>query len=396
MAEWQPTQYPGVRYREHPTRKHNGKADRYFSIRYKRAGKTVEESVGWASNGMNAQKAANIRSEIVQNIKEGKDEQSLADKRRAFEKTCEEEARKIAIEKREGLTFGTLMDQYYLPWADSNKKRAIDDRTIYKNWLAKSIGDKPLKDISTLDLEALKDKMFEKGKADATVRHALCLVRQAYNKAIDDWKIWQGENPCKGVKFPIPKNARQRFLSRLEAKTILSALEKRSPQVAAIAKVSLFSGMRLREVVALKWADVDRENGIITVLDTKNNESRQVFINKEIAGVLDSLETSSPDQPLFRDREGSAVKWLSKTFGRVVKELGLNNGIEDRRQQVCFHTLRHTFASWAVMDGTPIYHVGKAIGHKTQIMTQRYAHLAPDSQRKAFDSVSRFAEENDE
>ena len=72
MSRYTATQYPGVRYREHPDRKHSGRPDRYFSIRYKRDGKLLEEAVGWASDGMNARKATNLRSEIIQNIKEGK------------------------------------------------------------------------------------------------------------------------------------------------------------------------------------------------------------------------------------------------------------------------------------------------------------------------------------
>lgn len=58
--KWQGTNYPGVRYREHAERKYNNKLDRYFSIRYKRPGKSVEEGLGWASQGMNAQKSQSL------------------------------------------------------------------------------------------------------------------------------------------------------------------------------------------------------------------------------------------------------------------------------------------------------------------------------------------------
>lgn len=59
------TQYTGVRYYEHPSRKlHSGGADRYFSIRYKLNGKTKEEGLGWVSEGWNAQKAHAMRSKL--------------------------------------------------------------------------------------------------------------------------------------------------------------------------------------------------------------------------------------------------------------------------------------------------------------------------------------------
>ena len=54
--QWQRTKFPGVRYREHPTRKHGLHRDRYFAIRAQVDGKRREEGLGWASKGWNAQK----------------------------------------------------------------------------------------------------------------------------------------------------------------------------------------------------------------------------------------------------------------------------------------------------------------------------------------------------
>ena len=69
-------------------------------------------------------------------------------------------------------------------------------------------------------------------------------------------------------------------------------------------------------------------------------------------------------------------------------------GLDRRRTRVSFHTLRHTYASWAVMEGVPLYVVGKAIGHKTTVMNQRFSHLAPESHRAAFEAVARGRQES--
>ena len=66
-----------------------------------------------------------------------------------------------------------------------------------------------------------------------------------------------------------------------------------------------------------------------------------------------------------------------------MKDLGLNDGITDRRQKLVFHSLRHTFASWLVQMGKPLYTVSQLLGHSDLKMTMRYAHLAPDTQRAA-------------
>jgi integrase len=238
-----------------------------------------------------------------------------------------------------------------------------------------------------LDLERLKKEMRDAGKAEATVRHALCLVRQAFNK-VTVWRLWIGENPCKGVAFPTPNNARQRFLSQDEAARLLESLKQRSPQVARIATMSLYGGMRLGEVLGLSWSNIDPNKGIIMVQDTKNSESRPIFITEPIRKIISELDPGEPDQLLFKSRTGNPVQWLSKSFAATVSELNLNEGITDTRERVTFHTLRHTHASWAVMAGVPLYVVGKALGHRTLTMTARYSHLAPDSHRAAFEAVA--------
>jgi integrase len=285
------------------------------------------------------------------------------------------------------LTFGELLEKHYLPWSAENKRRARDDHGMYRNWLKPRLADKSLKDIAPLDLERLKRAMREAGKAEATVKHALCLIRQAFNKAVV-WRLWSGENPCKGVAFPIPNNARQRFLSQEEAARLLDVLRRRSPQVARIATMSLYGGLRLGEVLGLTWGNVDIKNGIIMAQDTKNHEPRPVFITDPIRNVLAELSSGTPDELLFKSKTGNPVQWLSKSFAATVRELKLNEGISDRRERLCFHSLRHTHASWAVMAGVPLYVVGKAIGHKTLTMTARYSHLAPESHRVAFEAVA--------
>ncbi len=63
--------------------------------------------------------------------------------------------------------------------------------------------------------------------------------------------------------------------------------------------------------------------------------------------------------------------------------MGLNTGRTDTRDRIVFHSLRHTFASWQAKAGTPLYTIGKLLGHKTLTMTARYSHLCPNAERDA-------------
>ena len=95
---------------------------------------------------------------------------------------------------------------------------------------------------------------------------------------------------------------------------------------------------------------------------------------------------------VFSTQAGTKRRWVSDTFERSVKNLGLNDGISDPRLRVVFHTLRHTFASWLVQKGTPLYTVAELMGHTTLEMTKRYAHLSPDTVRKAAMSLQGILE----
>ena len=74
---------------------------------------------------------------------------------------------------------------------------------------------------------------------------------------------------------------------------------------------------------------------------------------------------------------------VSKTYFRVVEEIGFNDGIVDSRYKVCFHTLRHTFGSWLAIRGESLQTIAELMGHKRISQTMRYTHLCPDKKKLA-------------
>ena len=185
---------------------------------------------------------------------------------------------------------------------------------------------------------------------DATIRHVLCIVRQAFNKAIL-WGLWEGNDPCRGVKFPSPNNEpMQKFFSLARRQKNSLKVFAENPILESIATISLYGGLRLGEVLALTWGDVDKKHGILHVVDRKTKEPRPVFIEEPIRKVLDELAPGEPNEPLFRIQDKWQVAWVSKQFKLVVDSLGLNDGVSDPRHRVYFpHSPSH-LRVWAVMD----------------------------------------------
>jgi integrase len=284
---WHSTSYVGVRYREHPTRKHNGKPDRYYVIRYKRGRNLVGEGAGWNSDGVTGQKAHILRAEIIQNIREGKKPQSLAEKRFLQEEKRRNEELKRLKEKKESITFQVAAEKFF-EWAKSNKKDWKNDVNRYENHLRDEFSAMKLKDISSLRLEKLKSDLQKKGLAPKTINHCLTLVRSIYRRA-SMWSLYSGPVPTDQLAFPKNDNRRLRFLNEDEAKRILSELKNVSPIVHDQALLSLHTGLRFGEIANLCWSDIDLENDIIQVRDPKSGDSRHAYITPAIKDVFLNL-----------------------------------------------------------------------------------------------------------
>lgn len=397
---WHKTSFLGVRYREHATRKHGIRLDRCFSIRYKIQGRDKEEVVGWSSEGKTAEEAFRTLSVIRENIRQGVEPQSMAAMRQANEERTKEEEATRRDKMNERVTFSEFWETEYLPSVEATKT----DRTIksemgwYKNWICPALGDKALAKINIPMIEAIVLKASKAGKSPASIRHIVAVISQVWKKAWERGLV-QGDSPTRRIKTPKIDNRRMRFLNEEEARALLSALAVRSQDMHDIALLSLFCGLRAGEVHSLCWGDLDFENGSIHVRDTKNKRDRHAFMTQEVLEVLERRRgVHATNELVFPGINDKKRQWVSDTFPRTVNAIGLNDTgemtqdnkgkqvpkrITDARQRVVFHTLRHTFASWLVKKGIPLYTVAELMGHTTLEMTQRYSHLAPDTLKKA-------------
>jgi len=376
----------GLEYREHPTRKHGVRRDRYFRGRYTVDGKTVTVGFGWASEGWNKSKCLSKLLLYKKNAKEGRPPRTLKEEREMLEATEKANQRKEARRKQENITLNEVAKRY-LAWAKENKRSARDDVSRYHHHIAPRLGNKPLSKISPFDIEQLKSNLRKAGKSEATIRHVVVLIRQMVNKA-NAWGLWQGINPIKGVKVPVPKNERIRFLTQEEASLLLERLKEVSPQLHDMALLSLHTGLRAGEIFNLRWRDIDLENGVIRVVDSKNNRIGAVYITQRVKTMFERLGPGKPDELVFQSRTGGKIQGVSKTFFRVAQEL-FNKGVTDRRQRVSFHTLRHTYASWLALQGTPILTIQRLMRHQNIAMTMRYSHLSPDVKREAVQQLEK-------
>jgi integrase len=286
------------------------------------------------------------------------------------------------------ITFDSFWDEHYYPHCQATKTQRTYKAEYgrYLNWIKPFVGHKPLQGITANDIATIRDKAQAKGRKPQTITHTRNIIRQVFNHAIM-LKMFTGIVPTKGVQMPKINGQRSRYLTRHEAETLIKELYQRSQQLGDYSMLSLYTGMRAGELFALTWSCIDFSAQTIAIKDPKNGNSRHAYMTGQVKEMLkrrqSEANTPKPSTLVFPSRNGKRIPEVSYSFNRAVNHLKLNEGVTDPRDRVVFHTLRHTFASWLAMAGTPMRTLQDLLGHRTPSMTQRYAHLSPDHKRQA-------------
>ncbi|MBN1348962.1 site-specific integrase [candidate division KSB1 bacterium] len=253
----------------------------------------------------------------------------------------------------------------------SHKRDAVSVRALLKFFKGEF-----LMSIKASDIEDYIGKRRKEGVSNATINRELACLKKMYNLAIK----W-GEakrNPVIDVEFLEEPPGRTRFLSEEEAQRLIQCS---SNHIKPIVMTALNTGMRLGEILALRWEHVHIRNVIepyLEVAQTKNNKKRFIPLNDDMVDLFISLEDNG-SQYVFLGTRGERLTTISKPFISALKRAG----IEDFR----FHDLRHTFASHYIMNGGDLLALKEILGHSDLKMVQRYAHLASSHKRRQINNL---------
>jgi len=384
MSKWKRTQYPGVYFREHPTRRHGVASDRYYSISYRWAGKKRWEAVGWASQGIKPSRAAALLAELKENQRIGQGPVTLSEKRQRAEDERSEDKKKRAEEARLSISFQSFAEQDYFPvaellWKPETARKHKEHCSV---WLYPSIGAQAIRDIGLSDVNIIKARMIKAGRSPRTLQAVFRTFTTIWNAARDA-EIVQEKAPTKHRSFKLPKvnNAVERFLTYEEEVNLFEILQEKSFQTYQMAALSVETGMRFGEVASLNWGSINLEQGVVRIMNGKGDKSRTVPLTGRAMDLLTTLEPRKNNELVFPSANGTRHLQVPKSFKVAVAESGLNDGVVDRKNRFGFHGLRHTYASRLVQAGTSLSVVQQLLGHSTPTMTARYAHLAPDDLR---------------
>jgi integrase len=274
----------------------------------------------------------------------------------------------------------------YLKWAKTNKKAStcLRDVCIMRGFDREFEG-KNIQDITSWLIEKWKSRRSEKFKP-GTVNRELALLKHLFSKALE-WKRIK-ENPAQKVKRLKGETRRVRYLLPDEIQILLSNCDGLlRGLLKSLVTIALHTGARKGELQNLQWSNVNFDIGIISLLDTKNGERRDIPMNETVKATLKAMERAS--EFVFPNRNGKRIDdaQVQISFCKAIER----SGIEDFH----FHDLRHTFASNLVMqEGVELNDVRELLGHKNMSMTLRYAHLSPKHKGKVVNILDRVMSQN--
>lgn len=230
-------------------------------------------------------------------------------------------------------------------------------------------------------------------------------------KAFFAWCVKQGlckSNPLAEIKKPRLHRKEKDFLTRNQYEKLLRCIEadailkREQPAKHAslkdgeivwlidVIKVAVGTGLRVSELCAMRWSWVNLEMGMMTVrnahgFQTKSAHERPIPVRGESLDVLRRLHdqrSTEGDDYVFTGTGGNHFNatYVSKRFKKYTRLARLP-------ETLSFHSLRHTFISWLIMDGVPVPVVQRLAGHADITTTMGYVHLAPDSLTAAMDRV---------
>jgi integrase len=258
--------------------------------------------------------------------------------------------------------------------ANRHKPSGINSiESILKWHLIPTLGPKRLDAITNEQVQRLKLVLAD--RAPKTVNNVLTVLSTLLKKAVE-WGELQ-RLPCTVKLLPNPKKT-MGFHDFDQYERLLTVARKRDPQAYVMVLLGGDAGLRLGEIIALEWCDVDLAARRLTVQRSewlghvtvpKGGRSRRLPMTQRLTAALKATRHLRSDRVLCLP-DGSSI-----TRDRVIKAVRGAQRVAGIDQGV--HILRHTFCSHLAMKGAPARAIQELAGHADLSTTQRYMHLSP-------------------
>lgn len=334
----------------------------------------------------------------------------------------------------------TTLNEWFNEWFEMYKRPILKTESSvrsyerqFRNTFGCRIGDKQLSNIRQIDVQACVVDMLEAGRTSKTIKEATGILRQCFEAAMANGV--SKANPTMGAQIPEGGEVKCRVLTIAEQDELINYLESVKHYYTEMVKIMLITGMRIGELGALTWGDVDFTNKVIKI--SKSYTCDYYSGVKESKITSPKTENSNREIPFFGETAELFLKWKEKvevkrkelgdqrwrlpeslgdlvfvsalgspisrhlaerTFRQILKEINairLDKATREGKQyepmpNINPHACRHTFATRCLEKGMDPRVVQAIMGHSSYETTCRYSHVLAELRKKEAEKVGSF------
>jgi integrase len=277
--------------------------------------------------------------------------------------------------------------------ADKKDQRMLRARV---GWWRDKLGKVKLRDLTPLHIADQLDDLGHtpqapkkqggaaRTRAVSTINRYRAAISAVLTWAERQTPPWIGDNPARKTKHRKETKGRERFLAPKERQALVDeAKASGSADLYLAVVLSLATGGRQGEVMALRWPDVDLQRGVLVFRDTKNGDTRAVPLLSEVVALLSKrrkVVRLDTDLVFPSAKHPQKPVDLRSSFRAVVRRAGLTG--------FRWHDQRHSAASALADMGASLLDIGTILGHRSQQTTARYAHLTENRLRDLIEQAA--------
>ncbi len=297
------------------------------------------------------------------------------------------------------MKFGAWLNE----WLSYCVKPSVKEQTYLKYerhvrvHIQAALGCYELEDLNGALLQQFAASLTEDGLSTNTVTGILTVLKLSLKRAVE-LSVCDVEHSS-SIKLPRRKERCVECFSRTEQKALEEYIMSSKKPVLFGITLALYTGLRIGELLALEWSDINFEDGIISVtkscrdgwgsggyekiIETPKTESstRVIPLPEQLIPQLIFLRSSSSHTYVIGNKaEGVPIRSYQRTFALIQRQIGIpHRG---------FHALRHTFATRALECGVDVRTLSELLGHKNPSITlSRYAHSMTEHKKSMMNKL---------
>lgn len=302
--------------------------------------------------------------------------------RREAEEFEQSERERLWRSSKLGDRSATPFNEAAARWLIETKKRSKEKDRMILDWFCSQpeLKTAPLSSIDIDSIQVLRQMLLDEGKAEATVDRYMACFRALLKKAVNEWRLmdFAPKVPMFAVEQDEPS-----WLTKAEFERLRKELP---PHLALAAEFAVLTGLRMRSMLQLTWDRIDLRSrrAWIGKRMMKGNATHGFPLSRDSVKVLMKLKRLNPKgEHVFQWKGKPIDDCNTAAYAKALARCGLD------KRDLDWHSLRHTFAAWALQGGVTLIELMELGGWRTYASVLRYKHFAVSHLAEAAEKVAR-------